>query len=126
MFGISLLNSFKNKSQEIFRTCTSYLSTASLANIPKMNSFKALPYNKTSGLGLNLLKNKQLEVFTPEVSQNRFSWGYKGRMMLKDLKRREMLRKFAPERFSLQTLRANTILPKILRVSASFPDFLFK
>jgi hypothetical protein len=44
------------------------------------------------------------------------SFGYKGRMMLKDIKRRELLKDTAPERIRLQTLRANSILPKAFRV----------
>ena len=62
------------------------------------------------------ISSNQKAPITPEFTQVRF-WGYKGRMMLKDIKRRELLRKFAPERVRLQTLRANTILPKVLKVN---------
>ena len=59
----------------------------------------------------------QQPVLTPLLSQIRSNWGYKGRMMLKDIKRRELLKKFAPERIRLQSLRANSILPKVLKVN---------
>ena len=58
----------------------------------------------------------QQSILTPLLSQIRSSWGYKGRMMLKDIKRRELLRKFAPERIRLQTLRRNNVLPQVLKV----------
>lgn len=67
-------------------------------------------------LSKEIISSTQKPSVTPEFTQVRFNWGYKGRMMLKDIKRRELLRKFAPERIRLQSLRANTILPKVLRV----------
>ena len=37
-------------------------------------------------------------------------------MMLKDIKRRETLRKFAPDRIKLKCLKSNSILPKPIKV----------
>ncbi|CAF4946073.1 unnamed protein product, partial [Rotaria magnacalcarata] len=37
--------------------------------------------------------------------------GYPGRMMLKDIKRRTLIRKYWPERFRYQSLRKNMIFP---------------
>ena len=62
----------------------------------------------------------------PQGMQVRHNWGYKDRMMLKDIKRREMLRKFAPERVRLQALRANTLLPKVLKVSSDLSIYPYR
>ncbi len=37
-------------------------------------------------------------------------------MMLKDIKRRETLRKYARERVNLKSLKTNKILPKTIKV----------
>ena len=42
--------------------------------------------------------------------------GYPGRMMLRDIKRRTLIRKYWPERFRYQTLRKNMILPDSFKV----------
>lgn len=60
--------------------------------------------------------------FTPR----RLNWGYKGRMMLKDIKRRELLKKYAPVRIRLQTLRSNSVLPKIIKVFFIYIVFNFE
>lgn len=74
-------------------------------SLPQVNAAPALSANLKSWLCLN-----------PQGVQVRHNWGYKDRMMLKDIKRREILRQFAPERVRLQALRANSILPKVLKV----------
>ena len=38
-------------------------------------------------------------------------------MMLKDIKRREILRKLAPERMKLKSIKSNKILPKAVKVN---------
>ena len=55
-----------------------------------------------------------------QMTQKRYAWGYRGRMMLKDLKRREMTRRLTPTRIRLQALRANSILPAALKVHIRF------
>ena len=62
------------------------------------------------------LLSKSVQV--PQTNQVR-NWGYNDRMMLRDIKRREILRKFAPERVRLQTLKANNVLPKTMKVIGS-------
>ena len=42
--------------------------------------------------------------------------GYPGRMMLKDIKRRTLIRKYWPERSRYQLLRKNMILPDSFKV----------
>ncbi len=42
--------------------------------------------------------------------------GYPGRMMLRDIKRRTLIRKYWPERFRYQLLRKNMILPDSFKV----------
>ena len=42
--------------------------------------------------------------------------GYPGRMMLRDVKRRTLIRKYWPERFRYQTLRKNMMLPESFKV----------
>ena len=42
--------------------------------------------------------------------------GYPGRMMLRDIKRRTLIRKYWPERFRYQTLRKNMMLPDSFKV----------
>jgi hypothetical protein len=46
--------------------------------------------------------------------------GYPGRMMLRDIKRRTLIRKYWPERFRYQTLRKNMILPESFKVKINF------
>jgi hypothetical protein len=81
--------------------------------------------NLTSTMKSPFLDKQQQTCLTPLLEQTRSNWGYKGRMMLKDIKRRELLKKFAPERIRLQTLRRNSILPKILKVSLSLSFFIY-
>lgn len=42
--------------------------------------------------------------------------GYPGRMMLRDIKRRTLIRKYWPERYRYQTLRKNMIFPDSFKV----------
>jgi hypothetical protein len=56
--------------------------------------------------------------------------GYPGRMMLRDIKRRTLIRKYWPERFRYQTLRKNMIFPDSFKVTMNFLklksiDYLF-
>jgi hypothetical protein len=51
--------------------------------------------------------------------------GYPGRMMLRDIKRRTLIRKYWPERFRYQLLRKNMILPESFKVKNDFFSFLF-
>lgn len=74
------------------------------------NSMMTMPSNK------KLLLNETQKV--PLLNQIR-NWGYSDRMTLKDIKRREMLRKFAPERVRLQCLRRNSVLPVAFKRSTS-------
>lgn len=86
-----------------------------LANRPVTQLLKHV--QGTQSLVAQNLKTSLFLMPKPEVIQVRHNWGYKDRMMLKDIKRRELLRKYAPERIRLQSLRANTILPKVLKVN---------
>ena len=98
-FVQGVFHAFKIKPQTSVNNCLNLLSTKS--------SFSILAQNfKIQNLNSNpLLKTGQTSNF-PQIDQIRHaSVGYKGRMMLKDIKRRELLRKFAPERNRLQTLR---------------------
>lgn len=118
MINFGILNLFKSTTQLAVRTCTNFISTAAIRPLssPFLSNLKQLPYSKTNNglLNSNLLKHQEQSL--PQMIQVRNSWGYKGRMMLKDIKRRELLRKFAPARVRLQTLRGNTILPKAFKV----------
>lgn len=75
-------------------------------------------FKKGVSLVTNRLLQKQNETVTQLVQQQTRNLGYINRMMLKDIKRREMLRKYAPERVRLQCLRRNDVLPKALKQSA--------
>ena len=110
-FGTGIFHSLRNKTQSSFTKCSNLFSTtSSLTNMILLNLKKFNP-------NPNILKNDQTSSILPQIEQIRHgSYGYKGRMMLKDIKRRELLRKFAPERVRLQTLRANSILPRFFRV----------
>lgn len=91
-----------------------------LSNLVKnVTSIKPMTLSLLNKQQIDTLKSPfmdQQTLLTPLLSQIRSNWGYKGRMMLKDIKRRELLKKFAPERIRLQTLRGNSILPKVLKV----------
>ena len=112
MFKIvqGVFHNFKTKPQTSFNNCCKLLSTTASLNMLSQNL-------KILNLNSNLLSKTTNNSILPKIEQIRHgSFGYKGRMMLKDIKRRELLRKFAPERVRLQTLRANWILPKFFRV----------
>ncbi len=90
-----------------------------LANKPitkSLLSSNGSQLNKSVSLVPQNLKTSLFLMPKPDTIQVRHGWGYKDRMMLKDIKRRELLKKFAPERVRLQALRANTVLPKVLKV----------
>ena len=92
-----------------------HLIKTGLLNIIKNVTSVQPILNKQMELNKALFLNQQC-IITPMLSQIRSNWGYKGRMMLKDIKRRELLRKYAPERIRLQTLRRNNVLPQVLKV----------
>ena len=46
--------------------------------------------------------------------------GYPGRMMLRDIKRRTLIRKYWPHRFRYQLLRKNMIFPDSFKVRMNF------
>ncbi|CAF0828713.1 unnamed protein product [Rotaria sordida] len=48
--------------------------------------------------------------------------GYPGRMMLRDIKRRTLIRKYWPERFRHQLLRKNMVLPDSFKESFVFDE----
>ena len=101
---------FSFLTQNTIKTCSNLFSAMSrAANTPLPSQMKALNLNS------NILQNQQ-QACLPQIEQQRNYFGYKGRMLLKDIKRRELLRKFAPERVRLQTLRSNWILPKLIKV----------
>ena len=116
--GIGVFNLLKNTTHTTIKTCSSLFSTMYQSNPQLLNT---MPYKlKALNLSSTILKQNQQLAFTPQIEQHRYGFGYKGRMMLKDIKRREMLRKFAPERIRLQTLRSNWILPKVVKVKRFF------
>lgn len=98
------------------------IRTGLLSIAKNVISVQPLSTNMKSNLFNKQLENikspfmDQQSILTPLLNQIRSNWGYKGRMMLKDIKRRELLKKYAPERIRLQTLRGNSILPKVLKV----------
>ena len=111
-----VLNSgFSNLIRNATRCSTDLLKSAPSITKSIANNFAQLSSGGLSLVPHNLKGSLFAMPAKVEFTQVRH-WGYKGRMMLKDIKRRELLRKFAPERVRLQTLRANHILPKILRV----------
>jgi small subunit ribosomal protein S14 len=95
--------------------CANSLSTFILK--PKLLTVSDLSIIKQPVPLLKPLQNDQIYSLV-QTMQKRFNWGYKGRMMLKDIKRREILSKYAPVRIRLQALRANSILPKVLKKAA--------
>jgi small subunit ribosomal protein S14 len=117
-----LVNIFKKIVPKLVptKTCTTNLSTSILQ--PKFNLINLITANNLNMIKqpTQLLKPQQNDQIysLAQTLQKRFNWGYKGRMMLKDIKRRELLRKFAPTRIRLQALRANSILPKVLKKAA--------
>ncbi len=97
-----------------------------LANNPNNKSLlNTSQLNKSASLVPQNLRTSLFLMPKPDSIQVRHNWGYKDRMMLKDIKRRELLKKFAPERIRLQALRANTILPKVLKVLCECNNGLF-
>jgi hypothetical protein len=129
--GSSISNLIRNASQLTLKNVES--ANTLLKTTPYLRTFtNSLSSQLTSSPSKLLLKPTQQNLLMssslinprPEFMQVRFSWGYKGRMMLKDIKRRELLRKFAPERIRLQALRANTILPKVLKVISYIQIYL--
>lgn len=52
--------------------------------------------------------------------------GYPGRMMLRDIKRRQLIRKYWPGRFRYQTLRKNMIFPESFKVNIFFDQSLMR
>ncbi|CAF1266877.1 unnamed protein product [Didymodactylos carnosus] len=65
---------------------------------------------------LNLVGKSSLLRLTPNIEQIRTSGtGYPGRMMLRDIKRRELIRKYWPRRSRYIMLKNNMILPESFR-----------
>ena len=62
------------------------------------------------------LKKKNLNLKQPELATQTRNLGYINRWMLRDLKRRETVRKLMPERLRLKSIKTNTILPKVVKV----------
>jgi hypothetical protein len=93
------------------------MSTNLLTNksLIQYNQLKNGATNLSSAVSGFLFK-AQSQLQPQIVTQTRNNWGYKGRMMLKDIKRRELVRKYAPLRVRLQTIRYNSILPKVIKV----------
>ena len=104
-------NLIKTGATSLMATSKSSLSTLTMLKPLEMTSGKLWP-----SLSANGLLNKQVQL--PQTNQVR-NWGYNDRMTLKDIKRREILRRFAPERVRLQTLKANHVLPKTIKVTTS-------
>ena len=124
MFGSFLSQVLKVSSQALVKQPgVNAMSTHALLTKPFINFHElksALP-KVSSGRSPLLAASQQL---LPQITtQTRNSWGYKGRMMLKDIKRREMMRKFAPIRLRLQLLNHNNILPKVIRVFKKKKNF---
>ena len=117
---IGLSSLLKISPSNIYQTCSNLFSSlGKIHSNAQMSNLKSISL-QTSSLKMNggIISNSTLlkPVAQLEVNQVRHNWGYKGRMMLKDIKRREFVRKYAPVRVRLQALRANTILPKVLKV----------
>jgi hypothetical protein len=115
MLGNCLSILLRFTSQSLVKTPTNAMSTRVLVSKPLINFHElrlALPCFSVKPL----LGCGQALQLPQQTTQSRNSWGYKGRMMLKDIKRRELLRKFGPMRVRLQVLKKNTILPKVIRV----------
>lgn len=105
LFGSLSLMSSRNMSSLITQS-----SSNSSRNLLLSNSM-LMATKPTNGKLLN-------ECQVPLMNQVR-NWGYSDRMTLKDIKRRELLRKFAPERIRLQCLRKNSVLPNAFKRSTS-------
>jgi hypothetical protein len=116
---ISVAKLVNNMSKLVIRNSSSFLSNRPFK--PLLQQTSSQPQDAAPALSASL---KSWLCLNPQPMttgmQVRHNWGYKDRMMLKDIKRREILRQFAPERVRLQALRANTILPKVLKVRFSF------
>jgi hypothetical protein len=115
---IGLSSFLKISSSNIYQTCSKLFSSlGKIQNSPQLSNLKHISL-QTPILKTNSILNSTLlkPVAKLEANQVRHNWGYKGRMMLKDIKRRELVRKYAPVRNRLQALRSNTILPKVLKV----------
>ncbi|CAF1010948.1 unnamed protein product [Brachionus calyciflorus] len=116
MFPSGLFSLMRQTTQTAFQACTKIInpiaSQRNLSTLTFNSGIKQLPYLKNG-----LFNNSNLLKPTCDLNQSVQvrHWGYKGRMMLKDIKRRELLKKYAPVRIRLQTLRANTILPKAFK-----------
>jgi hypothetical protein len=111
MLANCLKTLFKSTSQSLAKTSTCSFSTRILTK-PLINFHElrsALPSPPLLSIG-------QSHQLPQQTTQSRNSWGYKGRMMLKDIKRRELVRKFGPLRVRLHCLFRNTFLPKVLKV----------
>ncbi|KAL7677705.1 hypothetical protein ACOME3_003944 [Neoechinorhynchus agilis] len=46
------------------------------------------------------------------------SYGYPGFYMIRDIRRRELIRRFYPERYRLRAIRFNRVLPQVMRDDA--------
>lgn len=103
-------NLIKAGATSLLATSKSTLST--LAPLKPVHSSSRI----WPSLGASGLLSKQVQP-PPQTIQVR-NWGYNDRMTLRDIKRREILRKFAPERVRLQALKANHVLPKTIKVTA--------
>lgn len=121
---IGLSNFLKISPSNIYQTCSNLFS--SLGKIQSNPQFSNLSLTSSLKMNVGLISSSTLlkPVAKLEVNQVRHNWGYKGRMMLKDIKRRELVRKYAPVRIRFQALRANTILPKVLKVCGIFFSLL--
>lgn len=119
MFQSGLCSFFRFAANSALRTYSSLIN--SHLNKPTLStiSFKS-DFNSTNFFKNPLINNTNLlkKIDQNQSVQVRHNWGYKGRMMLKDIKRRELLKKYAPVRIRLQTLRSNTVLPKALKKAA--------
>jgi len=107
----SFVNLLKNIPKIVPTTTKNNIATSSLISKSNLISLANKP------IQTQLLKQQndnQINSLT-QMIQKRFNWGYKGRMMLKDMKRREQLRTYAPVRIRLQALRANSILPEVVK-----------
>ncbi|RNA19035.1 28S ribosomal mitochondrial [Brachionus plicatilis] len=119
MFQSGLCGILRSAAHSAFRTCSSMINIQ--VNRPALSTLASNSGLKQSQLLKNPMISNHSLLKQTDLNQSiqvRHNWGYKGRMMLKDIKRRELLKKYAPVRIRLQTLRANTILPKAFRKAA--------
>ena len=114
LVNLSISTLVQNVSKISLRDCSSLTKSNMVPKLLVNSNINKLQPQVTN------FKDSLLITPKPNFMQVRHNWGYKDRMMLKDIKRREFLRKFAPERIRLQSLRANSILPKVLRVCFYF------